>query len=201
MSEHTTFEALTPEMLEEDAAFWEIYDYSFPPEEREPREVIVRSLGVGGVAVRAVHDGRTVGLATTQRLVGPDAVFLVYLGLDRAFRGSGLGATLAEATYVLSATPTSLGMVWEVDDPDMLVSPEELVVRQRRVRFFSRLGGRIMDTPYRQPPVDGVRSVQMRLMWRGAGDLPAGVVTAIYFQKYGAVNGIPAPILEELLTR
>jgi hypothetical protein len=201
MTEGVTFEALDRRGLVADEEFWEIYRYSFPPEEREPKDVIVESLGRGGVAVRAVSNGRTVGLATTQRLTAPDAVFLVYLGLDRAFRGGGLGAALTDATFRLSATPTSLGMVWEVDDPDLPVSAEELAIRQRRVRFFSRLGGRLVDLPYHQPPVDGVHPVPMRLMWRGEGDLPDGIVPAIYFQKYGAVNGIPAKVLTDLLAR
>src|SRR5205085_2619830 len=52
--ETPTFEALTPDALDRDEQFWEIYGYSFPPEEREPPSVIRASIEAGGVVVRAV---------------------------------------------------------------------------------------------------------------------------------------------------
>ena len=90
-------------------------------------------------------------------------------------------------------------MIWEVDenDPDC----------DRRIRFFEGQGGRPIPRPYKQPPVNGPDAVPMRLMFRPArgSAIPAdpvleALVRAIYFEKYGAVNGIPAPLLERLLS-
>jgi len=56
------------------------------------------------------------------------------------------------------------------------------------------------------PPVDGVASVPMHLMFRCSpgGSVPdnsalASLVQAIYFEKYHEANRIPRPLLEELL--
>ena len=47
------------------------------------------------------------------------------------------------------------GIAWQIDDPAADVSRREQNVRQGRLHFFEKLGDRILDTPYFQPPVDG----------------------------------------------
>jgi len=70
----TPFQIDTPGRTElaRDAEWWRLYDQTFPPSSREPAEVILRSLdaNVGvGVALRARAQGKTIGLATVQRIV------------------------------------------------------------------------------------------------------------------------------------
>lgn len=208
-------EAATLAELRNDAGFWQVYSTSFARAEREPAEVILRSIEQGpGFALRALADGRTVGLATGHVLEEPAATFLVYLAVDPAWRSRHHGRALFDAAdrsgaaRLIERGRVSSGIVWEIDDPSADVSPSERNVRQGRLRFFEKLGGRMIETPYFQPPVDGHTLVPMRLMFRPAvgHDLPTGAATeklirAIYFEKYHAINKIPSSTLERLVAR
>jgi GNAT superfamily N-acetyltransferase len=210
-----TIEAATPAALRDDAGFWQLYATSFATAEREPAEVILRSIEQGpGFTLRALADGRTVGLATGHVLEEPAATFLVYLAVDPAWRSRHLGRALFDvadrsgATRLIERSRPTSGMAWEIDDPSADVSPSERNVRQGRLRFFEKLGGRMLDTPYVQPPVDGHTLVPMRLMFRPVAgqNLPTGAATeklirAIYFEKYCAINNIPSSTLERLVAR
>ena len=215
MEPDITIKAATPAELRDDAGFWQLYATSFATAEREPAEVILRSIEQGpGFVLRALADGRTVGLAAGHVLEEPAATFLVYLAVDPAWRSRHLGRALFDATdrsgavRLIERGRVTSGITWEIDDPAADVNPSERNVRQGRLRFFEKLGGRMLETRYFQPPVDGHTLVPMRLMFRPAvgQDLPTGVATeklirAIYFEKYHAINKIPSSTLEGLVTR
>ena len=191
-------ECLGKEELAADEAWWGLYESAFPASEREPRDVIFRSLELGvGVAFRARREGRTIGLATTHLLRRPPTVFLVYLAVDSTYRGAGVGRELFEVAWQVSAEKIvasgerPLGYVWEVDPAP---ADGAVDVCRRRVGFFERQGGRVITRKYRQPPVDGINIVPMWLMYRpaptdGAVDIDV-LVRAMYREKYGQVNGI-----------
>ena len=93
-----------------------------------------------------------------------------------------------------------------VDPP--LPSTEDADARRRRIAFFQRHEGQLLERPYLQPPVDGIAAVPMSLMFRSAGDegpptaeILDALVRTIYFDKYGAINGINRSTLEDLLNR
>jgi GNAT superfamily N-acetyltransferase len=179
-----------------DQHFWSIYRQSFPESEREPPAVILEAQRSGvGVITRAREDGRTVGLASAHRLRDPAALFLVYLAVADGRRGQRIGAALFEHI----AGHAGLPLIWEVDPPD---SPDELEQRrrERRIAFFRRAGGELLPRPYQQPPLSpGAPPVPMRLMARPAPPDVEALVRAIYFEKYGAQNGIAEATLRALL--
>src|SRR4029077_7336843 len=94
--------------------------------------------------------------------------------------------------------------VWEVDDPETAKTPEEAHRRERRIGFFRRLGGSVLSERYLQPPVNGVEAVPMLLMVKavpGADTTPpADLIRTIYYEKYGAANGISKETLDHLLS-
>jgi hypothetical protein len=198
-------ESLTADGLADDAEWWRIYGESFRAEAKEPPEAILKSLRTSaGIAFRVRRDGVTTGIATTHLLLDPAAVFLVYLAIDARHRRRGDGRTLFEFAWTESSTrlrakgSEPIGMIWEVD--------EEARTPDLKFRFFERQGATLLSRPYRQPPVNGAEPVPMRLMFRPAigKAVPAealieALVREIYFAKYGAVNGISAPLLERLL--
>jgi hypothetical protein len=175
--------------------------------------VIVRSVERSvGIALRARRGATTVGLATAHLLKAVPAVFLVYVATAPDARGVGGGRALVETIWQLGAAelraknldPT--GLIWEVDDPDADADESQRAQRQGRVHFFQRLGGQILARRYMQPPVDGVAPVPMRLMYRPAAGSPLptepvvdALVRAIYFEKYGDLNGIDVRVLSALL--
>jgi len=185
--------------LRADAGFWALYDEAFPRSEREPPRVVIESVERGvALAVRARQGSETIGLATTHRLKNPPASFLVYLAVSKEHRNQGLGPKLFEA--VTRGGPPEV--VWEVDHPARARSTEERTLRERRVAFFERLGGKVVLASYQQPPVNGDEAIPMMLMARGVVDtseMIEALVRAIYFEKYGAANGIDRELLERLV--
>jgi len=196
-----------------DKDWWRIYDYSFPATEREPPNVIVESLRRGvGIALRARREGVTFGLATIHILNKPPAVFLVYLAVAQGDRSQGTGGELLRsawesgADYLSRRGSKALGLIWEVDSPELDASDSE--ARRRRVAFFQRHGGQMLARRYLQPPVNGTTAIPMSLMFTPAEDeaLPTpevveSLVRAMYFEKYAAINGIDTAVLEDLLSR
>ena len=213
-SDDIRFDCPSADELAGDKESWRIYEESLPPEEREPSEVILDSLRRSlGAALRARHAGVTIGIATTHLLLDPAAVFLVYLAIDSRYRDAGNGAMLFEYAWSSSEVQlrgrgyNPLGLIWEVDDPREAGNPNEELLRRRRIRFFERQGGAILARPYLQPPVNGTEPVPMQLMYRPSKGVTMpdaatidALVRAIYFEKYGGMNGIPSQTLQSLLT-
>ena len=206
-------ERMTAKDLGADENWWRIYEDSFPASERESPEVILESvLGKVGMAFRLRRQGMTYGLATTHLLNDPAAVFLVYLAVAREERSRGAGAELLQGAWESGATRLRaqgrrpLGLIWEVDPLESAADDAE--ARQRRIAFFRRNGGELLDRPYLQPPLNGGTAIPMSLMFRAAESEQApaaetveAFVRAIYFEKYGAVNRIDISILKDLMKR
>ena len=207
------FDSPSADTLADDAAFWQLYGSSFPSSEREPRNVILESLRNGvGLAVRARAGAGTVGFATSHLLRKPPVLFLVYLAVAPELRSRHMGRDLFERIWstgtqrYLERGLRPAGMVWEVTIPEPASGRQEFEQRHRRIAFFTRLGAHVLSGTYVQPPVDGVASVPMHLMFRCSpgGSVPddsalTSLVRAIYFEKYHEANRIPRPLLEELL--
>jgi GNAT superfamily N-acetyltransferase len=195
--------------VDDDAAFWRIYDASFPANEREPRGVIVGSARAGvALVLRARRGDETVGLACVHLLADPAAAFLVYLAVAPPLRGQAIGRAIFEHAFeiALGRLRAPLGMIWEVDAPALATDAREIERRTRRIGFFRRAGGELLEHAYSQPPLVGGAPVPMRLMLRPAAGAPPPddatverLVRAIYFEKYGAANGIDERTLRALL--
>jgi Acetyltransferase (GNAT) family len=206
-------ECVSADDLAGDGDWWQIYDSSFPDDEREPRAVILGSLRAGtGLAVRTRQGDQVVGLATVHLLYQPAAVFLVYLAVAAEQRGRKIGGEVLEYAWeagtrrLAEQGRTATGLVWEVDRPDLAPTSQDEVIRERRIAFFQRQGGTLLSRPYVQPALRAGRPVPMHLMVRPAPGNPVpgpetteALVRAIYHEKYGRANGIPEALLAELL--
>lgn len=193
------FDSPSPDELSADQPWWQLYEASFPPAEREPAEVILESVRRGvGLAIRARSQDSTIGLATTHLLLQPPAVFLVYLAIHPDHRSRGLGSALLDYAWRASAARLRdrgldpLGMIWEVDPPSDTPSA-------RRVAFFQRCGASLLPQPYLQPPVDGIAPIPMRLMYLPNPETIDALIRTIYSEKYAATNHLPEAILHQLL--
>jgi hypothetical protein len=213
MDDKLVFTSLTALDLLSDGPWWEIYNEAFPPNEREPSQVIVSTLETGmGQAFAARSNGETIAIATTHLLKNPPAVFLVYLATKKGLRGRGCGGELLEQAWKSGCQTLSerglpvTGLVAEVDAPDECDDTEEKHVRERRIAFFARHGAELLSREYTQPAVDGRTTVPMRLVFRPAQDFEVSdstftdaLVRAIYLEKYHAANGIAKESLTSLL--
>jgi GNAT superfamily N-acetyltransferase len=190
-------ETVSTSDLASDSAWWKIYRDSFPAEERDPQEIITRAIDLGvALASRMSFQGSTIGIAYAHFLTRPRVIFLVYLAIAPAQRRHGFGARLFEFAWTSAldhqtrhAHPPR-GMIWEVDLP---VPPPD-----PRIRFFERQGGVLTTQPYIQPPINGP-AVPMVLMTRPPMPDIRPIIKSMYLEKYGALNGVPHPILRKLL--
>ena len=183
--------------LERDAAFWRLYDASFPPSTREPRSVILRMVESGaGFVLRVRRDDETVGFSVVHLLRSPAAAFLVYLAVRSECRGEGLGrALVADSAAAGAARLRASGL-----------SPRGLILETGDAGpFFGYLGGHVLPVAYRQPALDRGAPVPLTLMFLPHQGEPmpdaetsAALVRAIYFEKYHRMNGISREELEAL---
>ena len=213
MNGKLVFISLTAADLLSDSSWWEIYNEAFPVTEREPPQVIVRSLDIGvGQAFSARSGDETIAIATTHLLKDPPAVFLVYLATKKGLRGRGCGGELLEYAWKTGSQKLSehgspaTGLVAEVDAPEQCNDAEEKHMRERRIAFFARHGVALLPRAYTQPAVDGITTVPMRLIFRPAegfkhpdSTFTDALVRAIYLEKYHAANGIAKEPLISLL--
>jgi len=207
-----SFDSPSADALPADDAFWRLYDFSFPSSEREPRSVILESLRNGvGFAIRVRDGACTVGLAIVHMLREPPVLFLVYLAISPELRSRHIGTDLFEKVWAEGAERyrelgrRPVGIVWEVDIPELAPGEQEIRQSRCRIAFFTRLGAQILSGPYFQPPVNGIASVPMLLMFRPAPGSPIpdnsgfrALIRGIYFEKYHEANRIPLPVVEDL---
>lgn len=205
-----SFDAPTAEELVSDRDFLALYEASFPLDQREPVSVIVKTVRTGrGVVIRARSAGKTIGLASAHLLETPPAVFLVYLAVLPESRGRRIGSALFEHIWQAGATRlqncrlTPQCYVWEVEKPKPAADKAERALALKRIVFFQHRGGRELLPGYHQPPVNGPAPVPMLLMARAAEGQPMpsarDLVHGVYFEKYGAANGIRPETLAALL--
>jgi len=147
----------------------EIYENSFPAAERKPFEQIADGIARGAYTcmVARAHDEPNGIAAFAFTLPLPDtmAAFLEYMAVRVERHGQGIGSALFDAVIRESARhrPASQ-IVWEVEPPD---SADPLNHSNRRLRFYERLGGRLvtLSTAYRMPDYERrTDGVPLRLM-------------------------------------
>lgn len=198
-----------------DKHWWQIYEDSFPLSERDSKEKILKAVE-NNLAMAGCYQLQdlTVAIVVFYCLDAPDLsfIFLNYIAIGRAGRNQGLGARLFQSLIsqikIINAAKTRpyQAIIWEVEDPDDVNTDAELQLRQRRLKFYERLGGKYFKYLFMQPPIDGVTILPMRLMYCLLNQLDItefelAIINAIYFQKYYVVNHIDKSILNKLLAQ
>lgn len=180
------------------AAVRAIYEEAFPARQREPFAGL--RAADGGISLAGLEDGAPIGLAFFSPLsVGH--LFLTYFAVAAGRRGAGTGGALWDATRAeLGRRGALLPVVFEVEDPTEAGHDEaEVAQRAARVRFWERLGARMLPVDgYVVPNLDGSGRERLRLMRFGhddaAGIDAAGVralVVALYREGYALADDDP----------
>lgn len=101
--------------------------------------------------------------------------FLAYLAIRQDARGQGLGAWLfghvldqvARDALALGGPPAQ-GLCWEVERPALAADEPERQLRARRIRFYERLGARLIEPiDFVAPPLrPDLPAVPYHLMFR-----------------------------------
>lgn len=121
----------------------QLYDSSFPPEERMPFDMLLKKTQVGNMRLYSVEtsEGEFVGLATVT-LCLDDAAVLSYFAIVPERQGRGYGS---ECIRSLIKKYPDRSIVIDIEDDQALADNTEQ--RIRRKAFYERLGFKVM--PYR----------------------------------------------------
>ena len=118
---------------------------SFAPEDIDPPDALRAWVASGemllAVARARADAGRIVGLGTLKPLVAWNGYCLGYLAVDPGLRGQGVGEGLFHLLGDYLREHGAQCMIWEVHPPD---PADPAAFDSRRVRFYERLGGRLI---------------------------------------------------------
>lgn len=166
----------------------EIYGASFPEELTAPFEDLLVDRMLGLVS----PEEGVVGLALVRDLGRGEAdtgwTFLRYFAAGPRGRGVG-SAMLAALADTLRGEGRSV-LLWDVEDPDEPgIGEESVTEHRRRIAFYERAGGRLLDVPWWRPPHEDGHEPHLRLMALplGADPLPglADLVRGVLLHRYG----------------
>jgi hypothetical protein len=173
-----------------------IYEEAFPARQRVPFAELVDGASSGDeLALIGLEQGRPMGIAFLSRLDAVGHLVLEYYAVASDLRGGGRGQALWRAVHDELGREAPRPVVLEVEDPaEPQIEPDEAAARERRVRFWERVGATALPLDgYVIPDMDGDGTEPMRLMWVAArpGDRPPhdrellDLVLALYESGYG----------------
>jgi GNAT superfamily N-acetyltransferase len=195
-----------------------LYQQTFSVDVREPEDVLLRGVTLRqAMAPNGFHflvaldeQQQVAGFSTAHYLADVRFGFVVYLLVNPAIHGQGLGGKLlAQMQKRLEQDAarygTSLrGVILETEREEDAHNESERSDSRRRNRFFNRQGfGRLETVHYVQPPLwETTKEIPLHLYVRRLADqtMLTGaelrqIVQAMYEQKYGNVNHVDAQTL------
>ncbi len=167
----------------DDVGIADFYQRILLPHFRDNELVTCESFAAGlksgdsSAVVAHTADGAIAGGAVGDLFPRSGVVLLSYIAVPPAGRGLGTGSALMKAATAIWATAWRPPlMVMEVEDPRYFSGNETFGAPDARVRFYERLGARILPLPYFQPALgDGKGRVRhLMLMVFGGTEVRAG---------------------------
>jgi len=128
---------------------------NFPAEELVAVAELIAAAEDGSTTVRVVGTVEDpVAVAVTESFPGSAATLLAYFAARADQRGRGVGTALLSGLLAgVAADPEASVVLAEVEHPHHHGPDEAHGDPEARLRFYGRLGARILDLPYFQPPV------------------------------------------------
>ena len=186
-------------LSEEDAKqICRIAEESFPPEEREPCQSLIKTIQEArSILYTASVKNSIRGFTKLTPLKKTNIYLMEYLAVETRSRNQGIGRKILHFIKNDLKAVKGLGLILEVETPEVSGS-EEREFRQRRIRFYQRNGAlMVLDGgTYRMPNLTGEGSLPMRLMWLpiNAGSKPPSnftlveLFTLIFTETYGGIK-------------
>jgi len=157
-----------------------IYEASFPVEEREPQDSLVKLIALSAEGPLAdgtlfhflagVADEQVLAMALYTYHPQQRLGFLGYMAITAVSRGQGLGSWMFQQTMARLGREEGerpFGMCWEVQRPSDLADPQERELAERRIRFYQRHGSILFPQVDLLTPSlgDGLPDVSYHLMY------------------------------------
>ena len=155
-----TFHLITDPTKTEFKAALEIYEYSFPNNEKQSQETIIKRLisGQEKLIVGKLNED-VVAIAFLFDLVNTNFLVLDYFAISEKLRGRGLGSYFFKYLNVTNKS-NNKNLILEVDHPSIGTE-----IDKRRVTFYKKNGAKILKgIPYILPPLDDTLPTRQVLM-------------------------------------
>jgi ribosomal protein S18 acetylase RimI-like enzyme len=169
-----------------------IYNESFPDNERQPIEVVRNRIRNNAYELIAGNIGGTVAfIAIIFPLKGTKFILLDYMATAAKYRNQGIGSNFIRHYINFIKLDNKYDyIIMEVEDPEY--GPDKSL-KNRRIHFYLRLGAKIMKgIKYIMPALSGDTQTNMLLMILPQpkeailnGDLVKNIVGQIYSELYG----------------
>lgn len=102
----------------------------------------------------ARQDGVPVGVVIGDWFPRSESMLLSYLAVRSDIRAAGIGSAVTTAAFDRwQAVRSPRMIVAEIEHPRFFLPDEQRGDPEKRLRFYGKMGGRILDIPYFQPPV------------------------------------------------
>lgn len=189
-----------------------IYFDSFPPPERGDFKEWLNEIAEGKRWLFLAETARRIiGYASILPWVTVDTHMLEYLAIARGSRNQNYGAQLFQhVAKTMRVLGKAEGIFWEVESDDGGVDrygDAEADLRKRRIAFYERNGGRIVECAprYRVPSLTGGDPLRMKIMWlplrEGTAPPRGQKVRELIIGSYTVDYGLPAddPLLLAVL--
>ena len=167
-----------------------IFEDGFAPHLRSEFDTLTTGREPGEIPLALVHEGQPRGFVMLRPLGATGWMFLRYFVVDQHVRGQGLGGVMWDQLMARLRDDGYPLLVWDVEDPDEPgTDPDEVRIRQRRIAFYQRHGGRLLPIAgYGNPHGDDW--TPMRLMAAPTADQATGrpgtaaVLAAVYEYRW-----------------
>jgi GNAT superfamily N-acetyltransferase len=199
---------LTRDDFIHDNKWWNIYEVSFPIAERDTKEQLLLALEKNIARIGGYRIGDDmVGIVVFYRMKMPAFAFLHFLAIAPSWRNKRIGSHLFQLVvheakeYVLQYSGETLGLIWEVEDPEAAVTPADQQLQTKRIQFYHRNGGKLFQSKFIQPAINNQQTVPMQLMHHSDKNnlSELDIAKAIYFEKYQIINGTESTKIMDLL--
>lgn len=169
---------------------FEIYESSFPANERQSLDTINFRLKIGKeVLFAAILKNEIVGIGFLFDLIGSDFLLLDYLAVKESHRGKQIGEALFSQLKGY-AELRKKHLLMEVDDP---AYGDDKINRHKRIAFYQKNGAHwLKDVKYILPALDGSEQTEQILMLvpqnyksEFSGEEIKALVKLLYTELYG----------------
>jgi GNAT superfamily N-acetyltransferase len=194
-----------------------IYEAAFPVEEREDIPDLaeaIRRQAVAPVSADYVHHfwaavqrDTVCGFARFTYFADTRLAFMAYMAIRAEARGQGLGSQLFRRVVdqvtrdaIAMGGPPALGLCWEVERPRDAATSGERNLRERRIRFYLRLGAQLIgQVDFQAPPLrPGLPAIPYHLMFQASSPATAltrpllvAVIETVLGHGYGLEHSAP----------
>lgn len=185
----------------------QLYENSFPPEERKSFasiKVLLEKQVYCLYALELVPQCTIIGFALIMLHKKPDFLFIDNIAIDKAWQGKGYGSELIRQVTA-SQSSQSLGVFLEVEKPELADDSADRRVREKRLDFYSALGFiPFKDIPYLFP-VQNDTPIPLLLMFKPApgvhkltAETVKQMIKAVYYNIHSDVDNLE-DILESFM--